>query len=157
MTDKSHEDLVVPLIAGPLDVDWATEGDEWEHHLHSRISEHFGGDASMHMSGIPLESPDYYEFSVTEPALRSRLRIVIEDTGSSAFLVSPRDVEEDERELWLEAVRAATERVGSEHPDFEWFSILANEPVHGRRAQALSGPAQISDLEVAPAGVPYWE
>lgn len=156
-SDSTPEEVLDPLDA-TLDLSFDQDGAEWEHYLAERLRERLG-DTSMYNEwhGPPEVDTVYYDFRVADPPVASWLRLFIDQGAARAFLVTPNsEAIADERQLWLDAVRVATSRVGSERPEFQWFSLIASEPLMGA-PQVLEKGVIVGGMTLIPTGRAYWE
>jgi hypothetical protein len=158
MSDDQESVVIERLAEAPLDVDWDREGAEWEHFLHRRLIERLGNTNMFNQRrGPPGDPYVYFDFQVTHPPLTAYLRIVPGTRGAQALLVGQGEIDGEHRELWLDAVRTATDRVGSDHHEFHWFTLITSEPVLGQERQVLQEGGQVGGLHIRPSGVIYWE
>lgn len=150
---------VAPLVEGPLDLAWDEVGAEWEHYLRRRLIERLGN-ASMYNQwfGPPHQETTHYDFRITDPVVESYLRVVPDKAGAAVLIVGPSEAAVNrDRVLWLDAVETSTSKIGSEHPEFSWYSLLTCEPVFDGEVQILETAARIGTMQIEPSGVIYWE
>lgn len=142
--------------AGPLDVNWQDEGDEWMHHLWTALGE----EVELTGHGISPQDP-FPEFPArhlvlvpTSARLTSRLRLIPLQrrgilaviTGTDSETADPTQVEP-----WLSAIEKASSRIGQRHRVFRWAAIIGERPNQAAQHRALASEATVDSLHLRPA------
>jgi len=150
----SLELWVIDPVGQPIDVAPA-EQDGWVDHLFVALADaepSTGRSAKGHQPTSEEPYP-YMEYAVNSETLKSRLRLIPLKEGFYVLLVGEAPLSDEQIQPWIDAIQAASDRVGQSHQVFQWSAVIGPEPDSLNGHQELDAARTVGPLTIEPAGI----